>query len=167
MKITENEMRGLLAGKCLPSDILVGENLAAYLVRKFAALQQKLDAALEKVESLEEDRRTNLSIKLNMVSENGALKAWADIRSRSDDALEQEMYNSIKIDWRQRELAKIKTPATDAYLNSVRAEGVEILAENLATPDPELANGTNAINKAVAWYARQFAAKLRAGQEAK
>ncbi|RTY58766.1 hypothetical protein EKL29_08005 [Pantoea sp. YU22] len=51
MKITENEMRGLLAGKCLPSDILVGENLAAYLVRKFSALQQKLDAAEEEAEA--------------------------------------------------------------------------------------------------------------------
>lgn len=61
----------------------------------------------------------------------------------------------------------LNTPDIDAYLNSVRAEGVEMLAENLATPDPELANGTNAINKAVAWYSRQFAAQLRAGQEAK
>jgi len=51
VKITENEMRGLLAGKCLPSDILVGENLAAYLVRKFSALQQKLDAAEEEAEA--------------------------------------------------------------------------------------------------------------------
>ncbi|WP_313385698.1 hypothetical protein [Pantoea sp.] len=50
MNITEHEMRGLLAGKCLPADILVGESLAAYLVRKFGALQQKLDAAEKKVE---------------------------------------------------------------------------------------------------------------------
>ncbi|WP_293649113.1 hypothetical protein [Pantoea septica] len=45
MKITEHEMRGLLAGKCLPADILVGESLAAYLVRKFTAMQQKVIAA--------------------------------------------------------------------------------------------------------------------------
>ena len=44
MNITEHEMRGLLAGKCLPADILVGESLAAYLVRKFGAMQQRLDA---------------------------------------------------------------------------------------------------------------------------
>ncbi len=50
MKITENEMRGLLTGKCVPGDMKVNEGLPAYLVRKFAALQQKLDAAEKKVE---------------------------------------------------------------------------------------------------------------------
>ena len=50
MKITENEMRGLLTGKCVPGDMKVNEELPAYLVRKFAALQQKLDAAEKKVE---------------------------------------------------------------------------------------------------------------------
>lgn len=45
MKITEHEMRGLLAGKCLPGDMRLNEDLPAYLVRKFDELQQKLDAA--------------------------------------------------------------------------------------------------------------------------
>ena len=44
MKVTEHEMRGLLAGKCVPGDMMVNEELPAYLVRKFAAIQQKLDA---------------------------------------------------------------------------------------------------------------------------
>jgi hypothetical protein len=57
------------------------------------------------------------------------------------------------------------TPATDAFLNSVRADGIELLAVNLATPNHELADGTNRINKAVAWYARQFANQLRAGKD--
>ncbi len=42
MKITLKEMNGLLNGKCLPSDLIVGETLAEYLVRKFTGLEQKL-----------------------------------------------------------------------------------------------------------------------------
>lgn len=49
MNVTEHEMRGLLAGKCVPGDMLVNEELASYLVRKFEALQQKLDAAQEEI----------------------------------------------------------------------------------------------------------------------
>lgn len=56
---------------------------------------------------------------------------------------------------------------TITTINSVRAEGVEILAVDLATPNPELADGTNKINKAMAWYARQFASKMRAADAAK
>ena len=52
MKITEHEMRGLLAGKCVPGDMKVNEELPAYLVRKFAALQQKLDAVESKLAEL-------------------------------------------------------------------------------------------------------------------
>lgn len=61
-------------------------------------------------------------------------------------------------------LTNDQEPVIDtAYLNSVRAEGIEMLADNLATPNPELADGTNAINKAVSWYARKFANRLRSG----
>lgn len=59
-----------------------------------------------------------------LASENVALKSWADIRARSDDALEQECYGTLKIDWRQRYLAELKTPATDAAANALRVEGV-------------------------------------------
>ncbi|HDR2893859.1 TPA: hypothetical protein I4G69_004785 [Enterobacter asburiae] len=42
MKFTLKEMNGLLNGKCLPSDLLVGETLADYLIRKFDDAQQQL-----------------------------------------------------------------------------------------------------------------------------
>ena len=42
MKLTLKEMNGLLNGKCLPSDLIVGETLAEYLVRKFTELEQQL-----------------------------------------------------------------------------------------------------------------------------
>ena len=56
MKITENEMRGLLTGKCVPGDMKVNEELPAYLVRKFAYLQQKLDVVEAKLMSVTESR---------------------------------------------------------------------------------------------------------------
>jgi len=57
MKITEHEMRGLMAGKCLPGDMRLNEDLPAYLVRKFDELQQKLDAMAESMPSLNDEER--------------------------------------------------------------------------------------------------------------
>lgn len=42
MSFSENEMRGLLTGKCIPGDMKVNEELPAYLVRKFDALQEQV-----------------------------------------------------------------------------------------------------------------------------
>lgn len=57
-----------------------------------------------------------------LAAENAALKSWAENRAKSDDALEQELYSTLKIDYRQRMLSNIQTPATDAYAASLRAE---------------------------------------------
>ncbi|AXH43557.1 hypothetical protein HOV55_gp39 [Erwinia phage vB_EhrS_59] len=42
MSFSENEMRGLLTGKCIPGDMKVNEELPSYLVRKFDALQEQV-----------------------------------------------------------------------------------------------------------------------------
>ncbi|KGB01600.1 putative eae protein [Enterobacteriaceae bacterium ATCC 29904] len=57
-----------------------------------------------------------------LAAESAGLKSWAQVRATSDDALEQDNYMALKIDWRQRSLAEIKTPATDAFLAEVRAQ---------------------------------------------
>ncbi|HEP0646256.1 TPA: hypothetical protein QIU50_002453 [Enterobacter hormaechei subsp. xiangfangensis] len=73
MKFTLKEMNGLLNGKCLPSDLIVGETLAEYLVRKFSELEQRL------IESERYGRQTditidNLEMKLaQMAAENAYL----------------------------------------------------------------------------------------------
>ncbi|MHA1180924.1 hypothetical protein [Enterobacter ludwigii] len=73
MKFTLKEMNGLLNGKCLPSDLIVGETLAEYLARKFSVLEQRL------IESERYGRQTditidNLEMKLaQMAAENAYL----------------------------------------------------------------------------------------------
>lgn len=69
-------------------------------------------------------RRTR-DVSVALAAENAAMKEWSQDRAIIDDALEQENYTSLKIDWRQRSLRNIKTPATDAFLAEVRASGVE------------------------------------------
>lgn len=64
-----------------------------------------------------------------LAAENAVLKSWAEKRAKSDDALEQERYSTLKIDYRQRMLSNIQTPATDAFLREVRAQGVEMFAK--------------------------------------
>lgn len=59
--------------------------------------------------------------------------------------------------------ATIHVPNTSSAIAEFKAQGIELLADNLATPNPELTDGTNAINRGMAWYCRQFAANLRAG----
>ncbi|EOU9538703.1 hypothetical protein ACOJCD_002496 [Cronobacter dublinensis] len=63
-----------------------------------------------------------------LAAENAALKSWAEKRAKSDDALEQERYSTLKIDYRQRMLSNIQTPATDAFIAEQRAIGVDMAA---------------------------------------
>ncbi|HHY3008838.1 TPA: hNH endonuclease [Enterobacter ludwigii] len=137
MKFTLKEMNGLLNGKCLPSDLIVGETLAEYLVRKFSALEQRL------IESERYGRQTditidNLEMKLaQMAAENAGLKAICEDRRtfimngvqlgyiqvptvETDPALE-----TIRVAVSPQE----STPSTDAFMAEVRAQGVDSLVE--------------------------------------
>lgn len=85
--------------------------------------------------------------------QNAELKSWAQVRATSDDALEQDNYMNLKIDWRQRSLAEIKTPATDSYLAEVRAQGVDAGIEHLH----KIFDGTDHIGEplmALEWLAQ-------------
>lgn len=142
MKITEHEMRGLLAGKCLPADILVGENLAAYLVRKFTAMQQKLDALAAENEQARK-----------------AVQTFCDVVGPNTYAICEE----VGIEGVTVILAAMHAtgnmPDTDTYLNSVRAEGVDMFAAHLRTDKTDVS-----VCKLFALGADDFAAKLRAGE---
>lgn len=130
MKLTLKEMNGLLNGKCLPSDLIVGETLAEYLVRKFAELEQKL------AESQREFRAADATIENlqmqveRLAAENAGLKQGTpdlqtmmsalDAFFADEEVPERAMlaaYNILR--------GAVETPATDAFLAEVRAQGVE------------------------------------------
>lgn len=80
MNITEHEMRGLLTGKCLPGDMLVNEELPAYLVRKFAELKGPHDAHKQDVITWEKSM-------MAAIGEDGVgsvTKAIAELKAQCD-----------------------------------------------------------------------------------
>lgn len=141
MKITENEMRGLIRGQCLPGDIMFGESLAAYLVRKFDEQRKKLDAlAAEAAYLRDEIKRHSESVH------------FCELCGKDDPCITDDVCRALN-----HEL-----PATDAYLNSVRAEGVEMYG------DATIAIGKEEGDEAIVYAGKQallFAAQLRAGKD--
>ena len=125
MKFTLKEMNGLLNGKCLPSDLIVGETLAEYLVRKFSTLEQRL------IESERYGRQTditidNLELKLaQMAAENAGLKQFPDqivgfIGKLGSSEIGSETKEKI-----EAAAKEIKTPATDAFQAEVRTNAIK------------------------------------------
>ncbi|HGH3376912.1 TPA: hypothetical protein ACJILP_001625 [Enterobacter ludwigii] len=131
MKFTLKEMNGLLNGKCLPSDLIVGETLAEYLVRKFSALEQRL------IESERYGRQTditidNLELKLaQMAAENAGMKAAKEIIRHLNVNREEANFCGIDDCYIDDAVAAMITPATDDFLAELRAQGVEMFASVL------------------------------------
>lgn len=99
-QMTIIEMDGFLKGKCIPRDLKVNETNAEYLVRKFGELDSKLETALR------ECRSAGITID-NLEAKCAALAA--------ENA------------WMKEYLVVEATPATDAFLAEVRAQGVEMV----------------------------------------
>ncbi|WP_313051961.1 hypothetical protein [Atlantibacter hermannii] len=93
---------------------------ARYLPKASSQLMREL---AERLDTTQAALCESLKIREALAAENAALKSWAQKRAVIDDASEQENYTSLKIDWRQRLLRYIETPATDAFLAEVRAQG--------------------------------------------
>lgn len=170
MKFTLKEMNGLLNGKCLPSDLIVGETLAEYLVRKFSTLDQRL------IESERYGRQTditidNLEMKLaQMAAENAGLisssecllheasevyRAYNKTQLPDGDLVDEQclqmVYDAINA-----------TPTTDAFLGEVWAQGVEMFAEQqrsfIGKPSKNDAASSYSSREAI-----KFADQLRSG----
>ncbi|HBA3716608.1 TPA: hypothetical protein MJG34_24970 [Klebsiella pneumoniae] len=110
------EMEGFLHGKCIPRDLKVNETNAEYLVRKFGELESKLETALRECRSAG-ITIDNLEAKCAaLAAENAGLKA-----------VESNLVRNIINDLGDTEFQyeKVKTPATDAFLAEVRAQGVD------------------------------------------
>ncbi|MCG9457775.1 hypothetical protein LCT62_02745 [Escherichia coli] len=107
------EMDGFLKGKCIPRDLKVNETNAEYLVRKFAELEAKCAA---------------------LAAENAGLKKAAEFATADDMWIEQAdgMLDYRYVDWYVDVMkAAMETPATDAFLAEVRAQGVEMAMEHM------------------------------------
>lgn len=123
------EMDGFLKGKCFPRDLKVNETNAEYLVRKFGELESKLETALRECRSAVitidnlEAKCAGLAAELSAVD-----KIHNEAVFITDDHYEQcppEVQKMI------RSLAVLPIPAYDAFLAEVRAQGVEMYADNL------------------------------------
>ena len=136
-------MDGFLKGKCIPRDLKVNETNAEYLVRKFAEAEAKCAA---------------------LAAENAKLKKFCkDAAFDADYEAELGMERGGFSD----ALNEIKTPATDAFLAEVRAQGVEMYADNLdnAADDAERGGFDYAVKflRSEASGVRLFADQLRKG----
>ncbi|MEP8746431.1 hypothetical protein ABKV96_01570 [Enterobacter hormaechei] len=98
------EMESFLRGKCIPRDLKVNETNAEYLVRKFAEADAKCAA---------------------LTAENAGLKdEISNITFMRDDDFFGSTQRAQEVMGR---LVNVKTPATNAFLAEVRAQGVEML----------------------------------------
>lgn len=152
------EMDGFLKGKCIPSDLKVNETNAEYLVRKFGELESKLETAFRECRS-SGITIDNLEAKCEaLAAENARLKSAvtqqielrAEIKKAGRPPHADFWVQSICEAEEKVKRALEETQATDAFLAEVRAQGVEMFADNLLCPDLD---GT----------IRDFAAQLRKG----
>ncbi|TGC17394.1 hypothetical protein CQJ28_11120 [Escherichia sp. E2562] len=101
------EMDGFLKGKCIPRDLKVNETNAEYLVRKFGELEAKCAALAEENAGL----KNAMAVTLEHVSVTDAGQAGVAAMIINDALHHSE------------------TPATDAFLAEVRAQGLEMFAQ--------------------------------------
>lgn len=116
--MTVYEMEGFLRGKCVPGDLKVNETNAEYLVRKFAELENKCAALVAENAAFKD---------INAWCKTDAFKTAEAIGCCNIDCMHDAMMVAI--------MHAPKTPATDAFLAEVRAQGVEMFADNLLCPD--------------------------------
>ncbi|HAW8201641.1 TPA: hypothetical protein JLR27_004748 [Escherichia coli] len=146
------EMNGFLKGKCIPGDLKVNETNAEYLVRKFAELESKLETALRECRSAG-ITIDNLEAKCDaLAAENADLKSSREILAKNTleacnaiassgfrhEAIMRGFYASTgNVNKYPKPITTLvneamrdfQTPATDAFLAEVRAQGVEMFAE--------------------------------------
>ncbi|EIE4997088.1 hypothetical protein KFA77_000291 [Escherichia coli] len=110
------EMDGFLKGKCIPRDLKVNETNAEYLVRKFAEAEAKCAALAAE----------NAGLKSGAMDEIKVINRGGQAYCVKDGVQVNPMYARGWNDYRAKSLQS-DTPATDAFLAEVRAQGVEML----------------------------------------
>lgn len=132
------EMDGFLKGKCIPCDLKVNETNAEYLVRKFAEAEAKISALTEDQQrAIESIKQADSAVKLAhekfsaLAAENAAMHETVEaVRSVADNSsgIAGWHLNGDIATWEEilPEINDIETPATDALLAEVRAQGVDM-----------------------------------------
>ena len=150
------EMDGFLKGKCFPRDLKVNETNAEYLVRKFAEAEAKYAALAAE----------NAGLKSGAMDEIKVINRGGQAYCVKDGVQVNPMYARGWNDYRAKSLQS-DTPATDAFLAEVRAQGVEMYADNLdnGADDAERGGFDYAVKflRSEASGVRLFAAQLRKG----
>ncbi|RZX17442.1 hypothetical protein EXX63_05800 [Escherichia coli] len=143
-QMTLIEMDGFLKGKCIPRDLKVNETNAEYLVRKFAEAEAKISALSEDHQkAIESIKQADAAVKLAhekftaMAAENARLKSAvtqqielrAEIKKAGRPPHADFWVQSICEAEEKVKRALEETPATDAFLAEVRAQGVDAAIE--------------------------------------
>lgn len=153
-QMTLIEMDGFLKGKCIPRDLKVNETNTEYLVRKFAELEAKCAALAAENELARK-----------------AVQAFCDVVGDNTEVIAEVVGRDSVLVILEAMKATGNMPATDAFLDEVRAQGgakaLEDFAEfNIKSIDPFDDEYTDVL-KETARAARCFAAQLRKGGEQK
>ncbi|HFP4375121.1 TPA: hypothetical protein ACHGJP_003035 [Escherichia coli] len=150
------EMDGFLKGKCIPRDLKVNETNAEYLVRKFAEAEAKCAALAAENAGLKAAHPQPFGPEM--------MKALDAYEKHQDEVPETGMLDAFFI---LRDSIRVETPATDAFLAEVRAQGVEMYADNLdnGADDAERGGFDYAVKflRSEASGVRLFADQLRKG----
>lgn len=150
------EMDGFLKGKCIPSDLKVNETNAEYLVRKFAEAEAKCAALVAE----------NAGLKSGAMGEIKVINRGGQAYCVKDGVQVNPIYARGWNDYRAKSLQS-DTPATDTFLAEVRAQGVEMYADNLdnGADDAERGGFDDAVKflRSEASGVRLFADQLRKG----
>lgn len=146
------EMEGFLRGKCIPRDLKVNETNAEYLVRKFAEADAMCAALAAENALLKKSDPAPFS-KLMM-------EALDVYQAGADEVPELAMLSAYK---KLRD--GLKTPATDAFLAEVRAQGVEMMAAEADQLMDEFGDDSYKVmvTADLQRFANAFAAQLRKG----
>ncbi|EPH6686528.1 hypothetical protein ACSYPI_004408 [Escherichia coli] len=158
------EIDGFLKGKCIPSDLKVNETNAEYLVRKFGELESKLETALREcrsagitIDNLEAKcaalAAENAGLKSGAMDEIKVINRGGQAYCVKDGVQVNPIYARGWNDYRAKSLQS-DTPATDAFLAEVRAQGVDTFGDYL--------NGLLWDDKDIK-IVREFAIQLREG----
>ncbi len=133
------EMEGFLRGKCIPGDLKVNETNAEYLVRKFSEAEAKISALTAENELARK-----------------AVQAFCDVVGDNIEVISEEVGRDGVLVILEAMKATGNTPATDAFLAEVRAQGVEMAMEHMQSSG-SLTFGDCYISL------NEFAAELRKG----